>query len=146
LDGTADIAFVAPGYTPERFPDTSVLELPGLLREIQQGTLVYNRLVSLNALAGYEDFLVIGAFMTEGVTIHSRTPIGSIDDLKGKRLRVNNPIEAAALAKLGAVPMVMQINASFRRHQQRHHRRKRGINISAVRLWNKARRRLSLFS
>ena len=109
LDGTADIAFVVPGYTPERFPDTSVLELPGLLRDIQQATLVYNRLISLNALTGYEDFLVIGAFVTERESIHSRTAISSIDDLKGKRLRVNNPIEAAALAKLGAIPMVMQI-------------------------------------
>src|ERR1700722_18968933 len=109
LDGTADIAFVVPGYTPERLPDTSVLELPGLLRDIQQATLVYNRLISLNALTGYEDFLVIGAFVTERESIHSRTAIGSIDDLKGKRLRVNNPIEAAALAKLGAIPMVMQI-------------------------------------
>jgi TRAP-type transport system periplasmic protein len=109
LDGTADIAFVVPGYTPERFPDTSVLELPGLLRDIQQGTLVYNRLISLDALKGYEDFFVIGAFVTERESIHSRTPISSIADLRGKRLRVNNPIEAAALEKLGAIPTVMQI-------------------------------------
>jgi TRAP-type C4-dicarboxylate transport system substrate-binding protein len=109
LDGTADIAFVVPGYTPERFPDTSVLELPGLLRDVQQGTRVYNWLISLDALKGYEDFFVIGAFMTERESIHSRTSISSIGDLKGKRLRVNNPGEAAALEKLGAIPVLMQI-------------------------------------
>src|SRR5580700_5057021 len=34
LDNTADIAFVVPGYTPERFPDNVVVELPGLFRSI----------------------------------------------------------------------------------------------------------------
>src|SRR3984957_11541621 len=29
LDGKADIAFVVPGYTPARFPDNTVVELPG---------------------------------------------------------------------------------------------------------------------
>jgi TRAP-type transport system periplasmic protein len=52
LDGTADIAFVVPGYTPARFPDTSVLELPGLLRDIQQGTRKCSPLTRRDACAG----------------------------------------------------------------------------------------------
>src|SRR5258708_1575666 len=38
LDGTADIAFVAPGYSPERFPDNALIELPGLLRDVREAT------------------------------------------------------------------------------------------------------------
>ena len=37
LDGTADIAFVVLGYTPERFPDNVVVELPGMFRDIARG-------------------------------------------------------------------------------------------------------------
>jgi TRAP-type C4-dicarboxylate transport system substrate-binding protein len=109
LDGEADIAFVVPGYSPERFSDNSVVELPGLFRDTREGTEVYTRLIAQNALRGYEDFVVIGAYVTEPATLHSRTPINSIDDLKGKRLRVNNPGEAVALEALGALPVQMEI-------------------------------------
>jgi TRAP-type C4-dicarboxylate transport system substrate-binding protein len=109
LDGDADIAFVVPGYSPERFSDNSAVELPGIFRDTREGTLVYTRLIAQRALKGYDDFLVIGAYVTEPSTIHSRTPIDSIDDLKGKRLRVNSPGEAAALEKLGAIPVQMEI-------------------------------------
>jgi TRAP-type C4-dicarboxylate transport system substrate-binding protein len=110
LDGKADIAFVVPGYTPDRFPDNSVVELPGLFRDTREATLVYTRLIALNALKGYEDFVVLGAYVTEPETIHSRLPIASIDDIKGKKIRVNNPSEAATLEKLGAIPVPMPIN------------------------------------
>jgi TRAP-type C4-dicarboxylate transport system substrate-binding protein len=110
LDGKADIAFVVPGYTPERFPDNSVVELPGLFSDTREATLVYTRLIALKVLKGYEDFVVLGAYVTEPETIHSRGPIASIDDLKGKRIRVNNPSEAVTLEKLGAIPVPMPIN------------------------------------
>jgi TRAP-type C4-dicarboxylate transport system substrate-binding protein len=109
LDGEADIAFVVPGYSPERFSDNSLVELPGLFSNTREGTLVYTRLIAENALRGYDDFVVIGAYVTEPSTIHSRTPINSIADLKGKRIRVNSPGEAVALEKLGASPVQMEI-------------------------------------
>ncbi len=109
LDGKADIAFVVPGYTPKRFPDNTVIELPGLFRDIREATLVYTRLTALNALSGYEDFVVLGAYITAAETIHGRATINSIDDLKNKKIRVNNPSENAALEKLGAVPMLLPI-------------------------------------
>ena len=109
LDGKADIALVVPGYTPARFPDNAVVELPGLFNDTREATLVYTRLIALNALRGYEDFVVIGAYVTEPETIHSRLPIASIGDLKGQRICVNNSIEAATLEKLGAIPFPMQI-------------------------------------
>jgi TRAP-type C4-dicarboxylate transport system substrate-binding protein len=109
LDGTADIAFV-PGNNPERFPDNALFTLPGLFRDSREATLVFNKLIASNALKGYEDFVVIGAYVTEPATIHSRLPINAIADLKGKRIRVNHVGEAAALEKLGAVPVLMEIN------------------------------------
>jgi TRAP-type C4-dicarboxylate transport system substrate-binding protein len=109
LDGRADIAFVVPGYTPARFPDNAVIELPGLFTGTRDATMVYTRLIELHALRGYEDFVVIGAYVSEPETIHSRLPIASIADLKGQRIRVNNSIEAATLEKFGAIPVPMQI-------------------------------------
>jgi len=60
VEGAADIAWVVPGQTPYRFPDNPVLELPGLFRDVREGTLTYTRLIAAKVLRGYEDFVVIG--------------------------------------------------------------------------------------
>jgi TRAP-type C4-dicarboxylate transport system substrate-binding protein len=111
LDGGADLAFIVPGYSPQLFPDNAVIELPGLFRNAREATHVYTRLIAEKALRGYRDFIVIGAYATDPETIHGRVPIASLDDLKGKRIRVNNPGEAAALEKLGAIPVPLQVTA-----------------------------------
>jgi TRAP-type C4-dicarboxylate transport system substrate-binding protein len=110
LDGTADLAFVVPGYTPERFPDNEVVELPGLFKDIREATLVYTGLVAANALRGYDDLFVVGAFTAEPETIHTKLPAASLKDLAGMRIRSNNPVQGAALARLGMVPVELPIN------------------------------------
>lgn len=112
LDGTADIAFIIPGYTPERFPDNGVIELPGLFRDIREATLTFTRLVETGALRGYEDLVVIGPFAAEPSNIHSHQPAASLDDLAGQRVRVNNPVEAAAVAALGMNPIQAPLAAA----------------------------------
>ena len=91
VDGTADIAYVIAGLTRNRFPDNSIVEMPGLYRNMHEATLVFTRLTTAGALKGYEDFFVIGAYVTELESVHSRTPIASLEDLRGKKIRVNNP-------------------------------------------------------
>jgi TRAP-type C4-dicarboxylate transport system substrate-binding protein len=110
LEDTADFAFVLPGYTPERFPDNSVIELPGLFSGIREATQVYTSLIAINALRGYDELYVIGALASEPETIHTRPPAGSLHELKGMRIRANNPVQGAALAGLGMVPVQLPIN------------------------------------
>jgi TRAP-type C4-dicarboxylate transport system substrate-binding protein len=110
LEGTADLAFVIPGYTPARFPDNAIIELPGLFSGVREATLVYTGLVAAGALRGYDDLFVVGAFATEPETIHTRPPAASLEALRGMRIRANNPVQGAALAGLGMVPVEMPIN------------------------------------
>ena len=107
LDGVADIGWVIPGQTPYRFPDNQLLEMPGLFRNVREGTLTYTRLVAAKALRGYENFVVIGAFTADPAFTHSRKPLGSLATLKGQKIRANNHIEAQVLERLGAIPTVM---------------------------------------
>jgi TRAP-type C4-dicarboxylate transport system substrate-binding protein len=111
LDGGADLAFIVPGYTPDLFPDNAVIELPGLFRDIHEATHVFSRLVAENALRGYRDFVVIGAYATAPETIHGRLPMATLDDLKGMRIRVGNQGETAAMRKLGASPVQLQLTS-----------------------------------
>ena len=110
LDGRADIAFVTPGLTQDQFPDNTVVELPGLYRDMREATLVYTRLAAADALRGYEDFFVVGAFTSEPQSIHTRRRVMSLDDLRGMKIRANNPMQAETLAKLGMVPVIMPLN------------------------------------
>jgi TRAP-type C4-dicarboxylate transport system substrate-binding protein len=61
-------------------------------------------------LRGYEDFFVISAAANFPLMIHTRAPIGSLADLRGKILRVNNLIEASTLKAIGITPVVIPVN------------------------------------
>jgi TRAP-type C4-dicarboxylate transport system substrate-binding protein len=110
LDGGADMAFIVPGQNPERFRDNGVIELPGLFADVRQATLAYTRMTAADTLAGYRDFFVIGAFATEPESIHTRKTLATLADLRGQKIRTNNLTEAAGLAKLGALPVVLAFN------------------------------------
>ena len=109
LDGVTDIALIVPGQLQLRFPDDVVLELPGLFHDAREATLSYTGLIHANALRGYEDFFVIGAFSSGPGNIHSRKRLTSLSDLKGMKISATSPIEATVLERLGAVSDVLPI-------------------------------------
>jgi TRAP-type C4-dicarboxylate transport system substrate-binding protein len=109
LDGDADLASVIPTTTPERFADNAIIELPGLYRDVREATRVFSGLVAAQRFHSYDDFVVIGAYATEPECIHVRPAIAGLGDLQGKRIRVNNVFQAAALQKLGMRPVAMPI-------------------------------------
>jgi TRAP-type C4-dicarboxylate transport system substrate-binding protein len=108
-DGTADMAYVVLGTAPNQFRDHAVMELPGLFRDMREATSINTRLVAKGLMRGYDDFYVIASLATEPEGIHTRVPIATLEDLRGKRIRANNAIEALALAKLGMSPVVLPI-------------------------------------
>jgi len=109
-DGGADLALIVPGQTPDRFPDSEVMELPGLFPNTLAASRVFTRLARDGALTGYGDYFVVGAFLSSPEDIHSRVPVASLADLKNLKVRVNNLTEAGVLQRFGAVPVVLAIN------------------------------------
>jgi TRAP-type C4-dicarboxylate transport system substrate-binding protein len=110
-DGIADIAFIFPGYTADRFYDNAVIELPGLFQDTREASLVFTHLIAAGALKGYEDFFVIAALTSPPECIHSRRPISSVADLKGMTVRASNLTEAASLKSLGMQPVTIPVNS-----------------------------------
>jgi TRAP-type C4-dicarboxylate transport system substrate-binding protein len=109
IDGVADVAWVIPSYSPGRFPDTEVLELPGMFKDLREASLVATRLNAGNVLHDYGDFYVIGLWGTAPYSIHTNFPVNSIADLKGKTIRASSKNESAALRAFGAVPVGMPV-------------------------------------
>jgi TRAP-type transport system periplasmic protein len=110
LNGGADMAWINPALTPEQFPDNSVIEFPGLFRSAQEATEVYTRMAASGSLRGYEDFIVLANFATEPLTIHTRSPAASLEDLKGRKIRASTPTEGIVLKTLGMEPESVPIN------------------------------------
>ncbi|MFO1220392.1 MAG: TRAP transporter substrate-binding protein DctP [Burkholderiaceae bacterium] len=107
LDGVADIAFVVPAFTPGRFPDSEVMELPGLFRDLKEATRVFTKLVIAGKIKDFGQYVPIAAWATPPFSIHSATPITSISDLKGKKVRAAGVMQSDALKALGAVPVAV---------------------------------------
>ena len=119
-DGTADFVYLVASYEQAKFPDTRVVELPGLYRDAQEATFVFSRLVANSTIRGFDDFVAIGAFASEPETIHTRSPVSRLADLKGMRIRVNNDFEYQGLEKLGITPVrlpIVQTALAISRHE-----------------------------
>jgi TRAP-type C4-dicarboxylate transport system substrate-binding protein len=109
LDGVADLAWVVQSYSPGRFPDTEVLELPGMFKDLREASLVAMGLAKGNVLKDYGDFYIVGLWGTAPYSIHTNFPVNSIADLKGKTIRASSKNESAALRAFGAVPIGMPV-------------------------------------
>ena len=109
LDGVADVAWVVQSYSPGRFPDTEVLELPGMFKDIRESSLVATGLAKNNVLKDYGDYYIVGLWGTAPYSIHTNFPVNSIADLKGKTIRASSKNESAALRAFGAVPIGMPV-------------------------------------
>jgi len=107
LDGIADFAWVVPSFTPGRFPDVEVFELPGLFRDLREGTMVFTRMAMTGKIKGFEQFVRIGTVATAPYTIHTRKPVKTLADLKGLKIRTGGALETETLRALGAVPVGM---------------------------------------
>ena len=107
LDGIADFAWVVPAFTPGRFPETEVFEMPGLFRDLREATTVFSRITAAGKIKSFEKFkfIPIGTVGTDPYTIHTRVPVKSLADLKGLKIRTTSSIEADTLRGLGAVPV-----------------------------------------
>ncbi len=106
-DGVADIGWIIPAYTPGRFPDNSVFELPNIIRNSREGSIAAWRLLQKGMLRGYSKYYVIALFTTSPYTIHMGKKISSMADLKGKKIRAVGPAMVSSIKAIGAAPEAM---------------------------------------
>lgn len=108
-DGIADIALVIPAYSPGRWPDNDIMELPNMARSSSESSLAIYRLYQRKLLRGYDEFYVVMLGTTNPYAIHTRRPVKTFADFKGMKLRAGGPVASAALRALGVAPVGMPI-------------------------------------
>lgn len=105
LDGVADIAWIVGGYTPGRFDDIDVTALPFVIRNSTEASVALTRLHARGVIGGFDELRLIGLISTPPLMIHSRTPVRTIADLKGKRVRATGDHLLKVIEALGGAPV-----------------------------------------
>ncbi len=112
--GDIDLSFGLPGYTPGKFPLTSAIRLPFLVRSAEKGSIVlwdtYKRFLQEE----YKDVKILWLFCHGPGQLHTtKKQVKTLDDLKGLRIRTPDPLVSKVLERLGAVPVKKPITEAY---------------------------------
>lgn len=104
-DGVVDIAEVVAAYTPGRFPELSLFELPFEFSSSEQAGLTSWDLYKKGLLTGFENLEMIGFGQVGPYTIHTRKDAATPKKLKGMKLRAGGPTQGKIIESLNAIPI-----------------------------------------
>ena len=120
--GTLDMCVVASAPVANFIDSFKVFDLPFLFKDIDQQYAVFDSEIGQNMLAQMDGVMGVTGlgFWTNGVRSPSaNTPINSMADLKGVKIRVmENDIHLAAYKAIGAAPTTMAWSEVFTAVQQ----------------------------
>ncbi len=109
LNGIQDASTIIPAYTSKLFPDFTYYSLPFLFRGTGsvEGTLVGWNMYKRGLLGGLDKVHVAAVYSNDNGGLHFNRKITSLGDMKGLKVRVPGPKQAAVLKELGLVPVGM---------------------------------------
>jgi TRAP-type transport system periplasmic protein len=110
-NGVVDIAFSLHGATPGRYPMTELASLPFAAPSAGNKSTVTSRRLSELApeylAKEHEGVRILWMAVTPPLMFHSKTPIRTIADFKGKRIRYAGVQFKNIIDSLGAVPLLV---------------------------------------
>jgi TRAP-type C4-dicarboxylate transport system substrate-binding protein len=112
--GIADITIHMPGYTPGRFPLSSVVDLPIQISSARVGSLVFNDLYHKYLKTEYPGVKVLWSYTTDPFQFMMRKKtVKTVADLKGLRMRSGSPQMTAFLRDLSVSPINMPVSEVY---------------------------------
>ena len=112
VDGVAELAVSLPGYTASNFPMTLLAELPGVLEEAT-GTEELSAHLDLFASEYKRAHLVALWSSAENILFTAKTPVRSLEDLKGLKIRVPSRNTGLLVEAWGASPVSMPVSEIY---------------------------------
>ncbi|MEL6410620.1 MAG: TRAP transporter substrate-binding protein [Pseudomonadota bacterium] len=111
-DGVADIIWTVAGYTPGRFPQLEVFELPFMMTNAEDTSRAYWEYAEANMMdKDFKDLKILGVWVHGPGVIHSSTPVEEPADLNGLKVRGPTRIITGMLNELGATAVGMPVPA-----------------------------------
>lgn len=108
LDGVADIGFILTALAKGKFKQEDVAALPFESKTSLAAATALWKIYEKGLTAGEFDAVKpLGIWTFPNSAVNSRTPVKTLDDLKGKKVTVSNPIAGRTVVALGAAPVAM---------------------------------------
>ncbi len=103
LDGAVDIAYIFHGYQPGRFVSYKLAELPGVETTAEAASVAYWNLFEtyLADLNEHRGVKVIGLHTHGPGQVHTNTPVNTLADLAGLKLRMPGGVASEVGTALG---------------------------------------------
>lgn len=108
LDGVADIGFILTALAKGKFRQQDVAALPFESKSSLAAATALWKIYDKGLTAGEFDAVKpLGIWTFPNSALNSRSPVRSLDDLKGRKVTVSNPIAGRTVVALGAAPLAM---------------------------------------
>ncbi|MCK4500984.1 TRAP transporter substrate-binding protein [Candidatus Babeliales bacterium] len=114
VKGITDIAFGLQSYTPGRFPLTSCMRLPFMVKTGEQGSIVLWKLYEKYLKDEYKDVKLLWLLAHGAGQIYTtKKQVKTLEDFKGLKIRAPGPIMSKVIKRLGGVPVTMPITQVY---------------------------------
>jgi TRAP-type C4-dicarboxylate transport system substrate-binding protein len=111
-DGVADVVWTVVGYTPGRFPQTEVFELPFMMTDARAASRAYWEMFETHMKdTEFKDVHILGTWVHGPGLLHTKDPVVEPSDLQGMKIRGGSRSINALLTELGATPVGMPVPA-----------------------------------
>jgi TRAP-type C4-dicarboxylate transport system substrate-binding protein len=108
IDGVADIGFILTALAKGKFKQEDVAALPFESKSSLAAATALWKIFEKGITAGEFDAVKpLGIWTFPNSAVNSREPVRSLDDLKGRKVTVSNPIAGRTVVALGAGPVAM---------------------------------------
>jgi TRAP-type C4-dicarboxylate transport system substrate-binding protein len=104
-DGSVEMIWTLPSYTPGRFPKTETFELPGVNANPVTTNAALMEFYDKHLQDEYKEMHVLLLHVHAGQAFHSINPIRTLADLKGMKIRTPGNTGTMWLEEAGAIPV-----------------------------------------
>lgn len=102
-DGVVDIAEVVASYTPGRFAELEMFELPFHFDSTREASLTAWKLYEKGLLTGFDNLELVGIAEVGPYYLHSKEAVEQASDISGLKLRAGGPVQGAVIQAMSGV-------------------------------------------
>ncbi len=109
INGITDATILVTPFTQQVFPDSSIFALPSVVQSAVEAADGGWKMHEAGLLRGMDKLYVAAVYSNDPGAIHFAKKQTSLDQMKGLKIRVSGPAEAALVQALGGAPVGMNV-------------------------------------